>query len=79
MALFLMYGKHTAEGLKDMIADRTKAAVKMVKQMGGKIQSMCAAPGEHDLACVVQLPSNAEIGLCRSRRARQLVPVCTVR
>jgi len=60
MALFLMFGKYTSEGLKEMSPDRTKAAVKLVKQMGGKLQSMYATLGENDLVFVVNLPSTED-------------------
>lgn len=60
MAAFLMFGKYTPEALQGLSADRTKAAQKLVKQMGGKIQSMYATLGEHDLVFVVNLPSTED-------------------
>lgn len=57
MATFLMFGKYTPEAMKEISADRTKAAQKLVKQMGGKIQAMYATLGENDLVAVVNLPS----------------------
>lgn len=57
MATFIVFGKYTPESLKAMSPDRTKAAVKLIKQMGGKVQSMYATLGQHDLVCVVSLPT----------------------
>lgn len=60
MATFLMYGKYTPEALKEISADRTKAAHKLVKQMGGKIQAGYATLGANDLVFVVNLPSTED-------------------
>ncbi len=56
MATYLMFGKYSPEGLKGMSPQRTKQAVQLVEQQGGKVQAMYATLGEHDLVFVVDLP-----------------------
>jgi uncharacterized protein with GYD domain len=57
MATFLMYGKYSPDALKEMSADRTQRAVDLTGQFGGKIESMYATLGEHDLVFVTSFPS----------------------
>ncbi len=56
MATFLMYGKYSPDALKEMSADRTQRAVDLTGQFGGKIESMYATLGEHDLVFVTSFP-----------------------
>jgi uncharacterized protein with GYD domain len=71
MATFLMFGKYSPEALGNMSPERTKAAAKLIKQHGGKVQSMYATLGAHDLVFVVTLPTSedaikASVALSRS-------------
>ena len=59
MATFVMFGKYTAESFKGMSAARTKKAAALIKKLGGAVQAMYATLGEHDLVCIVDLPSVA--------------------
>ncbi|MBE7557445.1 GYD domain-containing protein [bacterium] len=56
MATFMMFGKYSAEGLKEASADRTKKAVKLAKKYDGKITAMYALLGEHDLLLITDFP-----------------------
>jgi uncharacterized protein with GYD domain len=59
MALFLMCGKYTAEGVKGISAQRTREAVAVFQQFGGEVKAMYAMLGEKDLLLVVELPGVA--------------------
>ena len=54
MATFFMFGKY--QTLKGMSAQRTKRAEGVVKKFGGKVDSMYALLGEHDLVFITEFP-----------------------
>ncbi len=56
MAIFLMFGKYTSEATKDISSDRTKKSRKVIQKNGGKIISMFAVMGEHDLVFTIDFP-----------------------
>jgi uncharacterized protein with GYD domain len=56
MAMFLMLGKYSSEGLMGMSAERTGAAAELVKKFGGEIHALYGLLGENDLACIVEFP-----------------------
>ena len=56
MQIFLMFGKYSSESLKDISPERTKKAVKIIEQNGGKVVSMYAVIGEHDLVFTLKFP-----------------------
>lgn len=56
MPIFMMFGKYNQESLKGASADRTKKAVKIIEKNGGKIISMYAVLGEHDLVLTLDFP-----------------------
>ena len=49
MPIFLMFGRYSSEAIKDVSADRTVQARHVITKNGGKIISMYAVMGEHDL------------------------------
>ena len=51
-----MFGKYNQESLKGASADRTKKAIKIIEKNGGKIVSMYAVLGEHDLVLTLDFP-----------------------
>jgi len=64
----MMFGKYNQESLKGASADRTKKAVKIIEKNGGKIISMYAVLGEHDLVLTLDFPDGdkalaASVGL----------------
>ena len=56
MATFFMFGKYSSEAVKGMSPKRTKAAEDVIKQFGGKIESMYALLGEMDLVVIFTIP-----------------------
>jgi uncharacterized protein with GYD domain len=56
MATFIMFGKYTAEGMREISGARTKKAAGLIKKLGGEIVSIYATLGECDLVCIVTLP-----------------------
>ncbi|MCU0581871.1 MAG: GYD domain-containing protein [Syntrophales bacterium] len=56
MPIFMMFGKYSQESLKGVSADRTKKAIKIIEKNGGKIISMYAVLGEHDLVFTLDFP-----------------------
>ena len=53
MATFFMFGKYSAQSIKEMKAERTEQAVELIKKYDGKVNAMYALLGEHDLAFIV--------------------------
>lgn len=56
MPIFMMFGKYTQESLKGASGERTKKAIKIIEKNGGKIISMYAVMGEHDLVFTLDFP-----------------------
>lgn len=56
MPIFFMFGKYTQSSLKDASAERTKKAVKIIEKNEGKVISMYAVMGEHDLVFTLDFP-----------------------
>ena len=56
MATFFMLGRYSAEGRRSITAARTQKARDSIAELGGRIVSIYALLGEHDLAIFVELP-----------------------
>ncbi len=56
MTIFMMFGKYTNEALRGISPERTDQAVELVKANGGKVISMYAVMGEHDLVFTLDFP-----------------------
>ena len=56
MAIFLMFGKYSSEAMKDISPERTEKTREVIQKNGGKIISMYAVMGEHDLVFTVDFP-----------------------
>ena len=56
MPIFMMFGKYSSEALKGISPERTDKAVELIKQNGGKVISMYAVLGEHDLVFTLDFP-----------------------
>ena len=56
MSIFLMFGKYSTEATKQISADRTEKAREVIQKNGGKIISMYAVMGEHDLVFTIDFP-----------------------
>jgi uncharacterized protein with GYD domain len=60
MATFLMLGNYSSESLAGASARRTEQAVDLIKDFGGKVQSMYATLGPSDLFLVIDFPGTEE-------------------
>lgn len=56
MAIFLMFGKYSAEAVKQISAERTAKAEDLAKKFQGRITGMYAMLGAYDLLLIVELP-----------------------
>ena len=59
MAMFLMFGKYTTDGLKGISAERTREAEALLDRHGGRVSAAYAMLGECDLVLIVDLPDTA--------------------
>lgn len=57
MDKFIMFGKYSTEGLRDISAQRTAQARELVAQRGGRVRDIYALFGEYDLIFIVELPN----------------------
>ena len=57
MPIFMMFGKYNPDSIKGVSAERTKKAVEIIEQNGGKVISMFAVVGEHDLVFTLDFPT----------------------
>jgi uncharacterized protein with GYD domain len=56
MSIFMMFGKYTTEALQEISPERTAKAIELIKKNGGKVISMYAVMGEHDLVFTLDFP-----------------------
>ena len=56
MPIYMMFGKYTTKALKEISPERTDKAVELIKRNGGKVISMYAVMGEHDLVFTLDFP-----------------------
>ncbi|HUX79666.1 MAG TPA: GYD domain-containing protein [Alphaproteobacteria bacterium] len=56
MPIFMMFGKYSTAALKGISPERTDKAVELIKKNGGKVISMYAVLGEHDLVLTLDFP-----------------------
>lgn len=56
MPIFLMFGKYSSEAIKKISPGRTEKAREAIAFHGGKIVSMYAVMGEHDLVFTIDFP-----------------------
>ncbi|HET6488662.1 MAG TPA: GYD domain-containing protein [Syntrophales bacterium] len=57
MPIFMMFGKYNQVSIKGVSPERTKKAVEIIGQNGGKVISMFAVVGEHDLVFTLDFPT----------------------
>ncbi len=68
MTTFIMTGRYSAEAIKQISANRTTKAAKIIQQCGGKIVAVYATLGKNDLLAIVEFPGvsdaiKASVGL----------------
>ena len=56
MATFLMLGNYNKEAMEGISAERTKKAEKIISEQKGRVLSLYALLGQHDLALLLELP-----------------------
>jgi len=56
MPIFMMFGKYNTDSLKEASAHRTKKVLKIIEKNEGKVISMYAVMGEHDLVFTLNFP-----------------------
>ncbi len=56
MPIFMMFGNYTSQATKGISSERTKQAREVIKNHGGKVVSMYAVLGQHDLVLTLDLP-----------------------
>ena len=56
MPIFMIFGKYSSDAFKGISSERTDKAVDLIKKQGGKIISMYAVLGEHDLVFTLDFP-----------------------
>jgi len=63
MPKYLVQGSYTADGAKGLLKDggskRVEAASAAIKAIGGKIEAMYFAFGDHDVYAIVDTPDHA--------------------
>jgi len=74
MPIFMMFGKYSSEALKGISPERTDKAVELIKKNGGKVVSMYAVLGEHDLVFTLDSP-DAEKALASSVALNKLTGI----
>jgi uncharacterized protein with GYD domain len=74
MPIFLMFGKYSSEAMKAISPQRTENAVKLIKEHSGKVISMYAVLGDHDLVFTLDFP-DAEHALAASVALRKLTGI----
>jgi uncharacterized protein with GYD domain len=60
MATFLMFGKYSLEGMKEISAERTKKAEDLVKKFKGDVKAGYALLGETDLVIIAEFPETKQ-------------------
>ena len=74
MPIFMMFGKYSFESLKGISSARTEQAVNVIKKNEGKVISMYAVLGEHDLVFTLDFP-DAEKAMAASVALNKLTSI----
>ena len=74
MSIFLMFGNYSTESTKQISSDRTEKAREVIQKNGGKIISMYAVMGEHDLVFTIDF-SDADKAIATSVALHKLTGI----
>ena len=74
MPIFMLFGKYTSESLKGVSSKRTEQAISLIEKNDGKVISMYAVLGEHDLVFTLGFP-DAEKAMAASVALNQLTGI----
>ena len=77
MPIFMMFGNYTSEATRGISSERTKQAREVIKKHGGKVISMYAVLGQHDLVLTLDLP-DTEAALATSAELNKLTGITFV-
>ena len=56
MTTFFIFGKYSAESMKNMSAQRTQEVTQEIEKLGGKVNAIYGLMGENDLVLILELP-----------------------
>jgi uncharacterized protein with GYD domain len=70
----MLFGKYTSESLKGVSSKRTEQAISLIEKNDGKVISMYAVLGEHDLVFTLDFP-DAEKAMAASVALNQLTGI----
>lgn len=70
MSTYILFGQYSAESIKDISAERTEKALKVIADSGGSVEAGYAMLGDVDLLIVADFPGNeqamkASVGLAQ--------------
>lgn len=70
MPTYIFFGKYSQGSIKEISAERTEKATKLIEDGGGSVKSGYALLGETDLVLITEFPSNeqamkASVGLAK--------------
>jgi len=74
MPIFMFFGKYSSESLKGISSERTDRAVNLIEKHDGKVISMYAVLGEHDLVFTLDFP-DAEKAMATSVELNKLTGI----
>lgn len=74
MSIFMMFGKYSSDSLKGISSERTQKAAGLIKEHDGKVISMYAVLGEHDLVFTIDFP-DAERAITASVALKKLTGI----
>ena len=60
METYFLFGKYSAEALKEVSGKRTEEALSLIKRLGGKVHDVYALMGLTDLVFILDFPGMAE-------------------
>jgi uncharacterized protein with GYD domain len=60
MGTFFMFGRYSADSIKDISARRTNKTKEKIEELGGKLLSAYALLGDVDIVLIVEFPGKEE-------------------
>ncbi len=70
----MMFGKYSSQALKGISEERTEKVIQLIQENGGKVVSMYAVMGEHDLVLTLNFP-DAENAFAASVALKKLTGI----
>ncbi len=57
MEKFVFMGRYSIDSLREMSVERTEKAIRVIKELGGKVESIHGLLGNFDLIIIAHIPS----------------------